>query len=183
MFSSIRFRILVAEVAIVSVALIINTMLNYLVARQYNSDAINQSLADVLTGHEAGIEDWVASKTKMISPLQEVALGNASVPAFRQISLAGGFTAVHPGYADKIARFSDPTGIPAGYDPTVRPWYRQAAAGHAVVTPPYVDTATGNLVVTIAVPILRDGALKAVVSGDLSMEAAVTNVNPIHPTT
>ncbi|MBN3754375.1 HAMP domain-containing protein [Paraburkholderia sp. Tr-20389] len=183
MFTSIRFRILIASVAIVSGALMINTVLNYSVANQYNRDAINQSLAAVLTGHETGIEEWVASKSKMISSLRDVALSNDPVPAFRQIAIAGGFTTVYAGYADKTARFSDSTGIPSGYDPTVRPWYRQAAeAGHAIVTPPYVDTATGNLVVTFAVPILRDGALRGVVSGDVSMDAVVTNVKTIHPT-
>ncbi|MFB9124443.1 methyl-accepting chemotaxis protein [Paraburkholderia dipogonis] len=183
MLTSIRSRILLASVAIVSSALAINTALNYFVASAYNRDATNQSLTAVLTGHEAGIEDWVASKRRMVSSAEDVALSSDPVPVFRRLAMAGGFKNVYAGYADRTARFSDSTGVPPGYDPTTRPWFRLAAeAGHAVVTPPYVDSATGQLVVTFATPILRDGSLKGVVSGDVSMDAVVANVKSIHPT-
>ncbi len=42
--------------------------------------------------------------------------------------------------------------LPAGYDPRIRPWYTQAVAhpGQTVITPPYVDAATGDIVITVA---------------------------------
>ncbi len=183
MFSSIRARILAACVAIVAFALIASTLINYFVAKSYNDDAIDRNLTSVANGHVVGIGDWVASKSRMIASLQDAALSPDPLPAFKQIAAAGGFVNVYAGYADKAFRFSDPTGIPADYDPTGRPWYKQAAqAGKPVVTPPYIDAGSGNLVVTFAVPVIRDGGVKAVVSGDVAMDSVIANVKSIHPT-
>jgi methyl-accepting chemotaxis protein len=55
-------------------------------------------------------------------------------------------------------------------------------AGKPVVTPPYVSASTGQLVVTFAVPILRDGGLKGVIGGDFAMDSVIANVKAIHPT-
>ncbi|OMG73213.1 methyl-accepting chemotaxis protein [Burkholderia ubonensis] len=183
MFSSIRARIIAACVAIVAAALLASTLINYFIARSYNDDAIDRNLTSVASGHVVGIGDWVATKSRMIASLQDAALSHDPLPVYKQMAAAGGFTNVYAGYADKTFKFSDPTGIPADYDPTGRPWYKQAAqAGKPVVTPPYVDAGTGNLVVTFAVPIMRDGAVKGVVAADVAMNAVIANVKSIHPT-
>jgi methyl-accepting chemotaxis protein len=183
MLSSIRARIIAASVAIVVFALVISTLLNYLVSKSYNDDAINQNLIAVANGHAVGIHDWVASKSQMIVSLEDAVLSPDPLPALKQVASAGGFTNVYVGYADKTAKFSDASGIPPDYDPTGRPWYRQAAdAGKPIVTPPYVDVGTGKLVVAFAAPVLRDGVVKAVVSGDVAMDSVIANVKAIHPT-
>ncbi|EYS85338.1 hypothetical protein CF68_12040 [Cupriavidus sp. SK-4] len=169
--------------AIVIAALAINTALNQFVANRHNEDAIDSSLAAVQSGHTSAIVDWVASHSQMIHSLQDTVLQPEPDAALKQVADAGGFTKVYVGYADKTSRFSDPKGVPPGYDPTARPWYKQAAAaGKPVVTPPYVAASTGKLVVTFATPVIRDGEVKAVVSGDVAMDTVIANVKAIRPT-
>ncbi|WP_432258851.1 methyl-accepting chemotaxis protein [Cupriavidus sp. TMH.W2] len=183
MFTTLRARIVALCVAIVVIALAINTALNQFVANRYNEDAIHSSLAAVQSGHAGAIADWVAAHSQMIQSLQDTALQPEPDAMLRQMASAGGFSNVYVGYADKRSTFSNPQGIPPGYDPTVRPWYKQAAAaGKPAVTPPYVDIATGDLVVAFVVPVVRDGALKAVVAGDVSMDTVIANVKSIQPT-
>ncbi len=183
MLASIRTRILLTCVAIVVGALTFAGGLNYLVTRSYNDESIRQNLQSVARGHIAGIDDWVASKTQMMVALQDVALSADPIPAFKTVHQAGGFINVYVGYPDKTYKFSNPEGIPPTYDPTARPWYKQAAdAGKPVVTPPYVSASTGQLVVTFAVPILQGGALKGVIGGDVAMDSVIANVKAIHPT-
>ena len=184
MFASIRGRVLAACLAIVVGSLIVNATLNFFVVNSHENDTINNNLVALANGHDAGIGEWVASKTAAINALQDITLGAADpAPEFKQAMAAGGFSNVYAGYADKSAKFGDATGIPASYDPTARPWYKQAAAaGKPVVTPPYVDAGSGKLVVAFAVPIVRDGSLKAVVSGDVAMDDVIANVKAIHPT-
>ncbi|RDK06238.1 methyl-accepting chemotaxis protein [Cupriavidus lacunae] len=182
MFTTIRARIVALCVAIVVAALAINTALNQFVANRYNEDAIDSSLAAVQSGHTSAIVDWAASHSQMIQSLQDAVLQPEPDAALKQIADAGGFTNVYVGYADKTAKFSNPQGIPPGYDPTGRPWYQQAAtAGKPVVTPPYVDAGTGKLVVAFAAPVVRDGGVKAVVSGDVAMDTVIANVKAIRP--
>ncbi|KFX26348.1 methyl-accepting chemotaxis protein [Ralstonia solanacearum] len=183
MLNSIRTRILLTCVAIVVGALTLAGGLNYVVTRSYNDDAIRQNLQSVARGHIAGIDDWVASKTQMVVALQDAALSADPVPALKIVAASGGFISVYVGYPDKTYKFADPTGVPPTYDPTARPWYKKAVeAGKPVVTPPYISASTGKLVVTFAVPILRDGGLKGVVASDVSMDAVIANVKAIHPT-
>ncbi|HWT38284.1 MAG TPA: methyl-accepting chemotaxis protein [Paraburkholderia sp.] len=183
MFTSIRARIIALCVAIVVAALMANAGLNYFVSSNYNSDAIANTLTAVEESHAAGVAEWAAIHGEMIHSLQDAVLQPDPVAALKQVAAAGGFTNVYVGYADKTAKFSDATGIPADYDPTGRPWYKQAAAaGKGVVTPPYVDVGTGKLVVAFATPVVRDGVVKAVVSGDVAMDSVIANVKAIHPT-
>jgi methyl-accepting chemotaxis protein len=63
--------------------------------------------------------------------------------------------------------------LPDGYDPRKRDWYKQAMSqkGKAIITPPYVDALTGNVVVTIA-ETLNDGS--GVVGLDLNLDSLAT---------
>ncbi|MEX3949830.1 methyl-accepting chemotaxis protein [Paraburkholderia sp. EG287B] len=183
MLTTIRARVIIACLCIVFCALTVNAIANYLVVRTYNNDSINNNLVALADGHVAGISDWVASKTAAIVSLEDSALSADPVPPFRQVASAGGFTNVYVGLANRTAKFADSTGVPPNLDPTGRPWYQLAATvGAPVVTEPYIDAGSGKLVVTFAVPIVRDGVLKAVVAGDVGMDSVIANVKSIHPT-
>ncbi|EPO7880446.1 methyl-accepting chemotaxis protein [Enterobacter hormaechei] len=183
MFRSIRARIIAATTGCLVVALLLNTIINFQVTRQDNQQSQRDILTSTSASHNMAIADWVNSKMTVITSAQPVALSDDPVPVFKQLALAGGFTNVYVGYASKTAKFSDPTGVPVDYDPTLRPWYQQAvSADGPVVTAPYVDAGTGKLVVTFAVPVKEQGALKAVVAGDVAMDSVVANVRGIHPT-
>ena len=183
MIRSIRARIIVATAGCLAIALLLNTIINYQVARRDNQQTQHDILTSTSNSHSLAIADWVNSKMTMIASLQSVAVQDDPVPIFKQIAQAGGFTNVYVGYAAKTAKFSDPTGVPADYDPTIRPWYQQVLKANApVVTAPYVDAGTGKLVVTFAVPVKVNGTLHAVVAGDVTMDSVVANVHGIQPT-
>lgn len=62
-------------------------------------------------------------------------------------------------------------GIPEGYDPVERGWYKQAAeAGTVIVTDPYCDAITGQMCATIAAPVYIDGELACVIGLDVTLE-------------
>ncbi|EPV8385303.1 methyl-accepting chemotaxis protein [Enterobacter cloacae] len=183
MFRSIRARIIAATTGCLVVALLLNTVINFQVTRQDNQQSQRDILTSTSASHNMAIADWVKSKMTVIASAQSVALSDDPVPVFKQLAQAGGFTNVYVGYATKTAKFSEPAGVPADYDPTIRPWYQQVVSQDGpVVTAPYVDAGTGKLVVTFAVPVKENGTLKAVVAGDVAMDSVVANVRGIHPT-
>jgi methyl-accepting chemotaxis protein len=184
MVRSIRSKILCATLFIVLLSLIVNTTLNYCVSRTFTRNSIAQSLASLLTAHETGVAEWISSKTQMIVSLEDTcARDDDPTSSLRQVAAAGGFTNVYVGLANRTAFFADATGVPKDFDPTGRPWYREAAeAGRPVVLRPYLDMGTGKLVVSFAAPILRNGNLVGVVSGDIAMDSVVSNVTSVRPT-
>ncbi|WP_181240468.1 methyl-accepting chemotaxis protein [Enterobacter ludwigii] len=182
MFRSIRARIIAATTGCLVVALLLNTVINFQVTRQDNQQSQRDILTSTSASHNMAIADWVKSKMTVIASAQTVALSDDPVPVFKQLAQAGGFTNVYVGYASKTAKFSEPAGVPADYDPTIRPWYQQVVSQDSpVVTAPYVDAGSGKLVVTFAVPVKENGTLKAVVAGDVAMDSVVANVRGIHP--
>jgi methyl-accepting chemotaxis protein len=62
--------------------------------------------------------------------------------------------------------------VPAGFDPTSRPWYQDAVNKNAVIwTEPYKDTGSGKLVVTVAKPVFDDSNnIIGVIGADLSLD-------------
>ncbi|WP_431068082.1 methyl-accepting chemotaxis protein [Ralstonia holmesii] len=183
MFKLLRTKILLTCVAIVVGALATSGSLTYEVTDSFNKRTIDQNLDSVVHGHLVGIDDWVASKTQVLSSLVDISLSDDPVPAFQAVSKAAGFIKIYVAFADKRVKLSDAAGVPANYDPTVRPWYKLAVAERKpVVTPPYVSLSSGKLVVTFAVPILQNGEVKAVIGGDVAMDSVIANVKAIHPT-
>ena len=61
--------------------------------------------------------------------------------------------------------------MPAGYDATARPWYKQALEhkGQVIITAPYEDVVTGNNVVGIAQTVEKDGQVVGVVGMDCTL--------------
>ncbi|MFP5303514.1 cache domain-containing protein, partial [Cobetia sp. SIMBA_158] len=83
----------------------------------------------------------------------------------------GGFQVLTLGLPDHTAFSNIP--LAPGYDPTARPWYKQAVeAGRLVVTALYQDAWTGKPAFAFAVPIMRGGALKGVLAASLYMDRA-----------
>ncbi|WP_413711075.1 methyl-accepting chemotaxis protein [Rhizobium sp. Rhizsp82] len=70
--------------------------------------------------------------------------------------------------------------MPDGYDPRKRPWYQDAVKANAsVMTEPYVDASSGDLIISAAVPVQRDGKLAGVVGSDFSLETMVKMIKEI----
>ncbi|VVE20645.1 methyl-accepting chemotaxis protein [Pandoraea anhela] len=184
MISSIRTLISAVCVAIVVLALVIAGAANYWVTRSYNDEQIRQTAQAVLRGHRIAIDEWVASKGRLIESMRDVAMTDDPAPAFAKMAQAGGFTKVYAGYPDKRFVTSDRAGVKADYDPTQRPWYLQVVKlGKPLLTAPYVSSSTGKLIVTFAAPFFRGNELAGVVAGDMSMDSVAANVDVIHPTT
>lgn len=67
---------------------------------------------------------------------------------------------------------------PDGYDPTIRDWYKQAAAKEGVyVSEAYVDVDTGRIVITIAKAIKKDGKVVGVFAADFFTDEITNMVN------
>ena len=130
-------------VLILAMAALLSTV-SYLQLRGQLLDSVRSESQAAAEGNTHFIEEWVVSKRSVINSLVPVALTQEAIPYFKRAVEAGNFDLVYAGYADKHISFSSPQNMPPGYDPTVRPWYRQAAdSGLAILTPPYLDAASG----------------------------------------
>ncbi|WP_175916628.1 MULTISPECIES: methyl-accepting chemotaxis protein [unclassified Burkholderia] len=183
MLSSIRARIVATCVAIVVTALAVTGGLVYEVVQRHNDETIDQNLRSVLAGHALALDEWVASRAQQTQALADtLPIGEGDpLPALTLLGKSGGFQVLTLGLPDHTAFSNIP--LASGYDPTARPWYKQAVeAGRLVVTALYQDASTGKPAFAFAVPIMRGGALKGVLAASLYMERASAIVASMHPT-
>ncbi|MFE8694960.1 methyl-accepting chemotaxis protein [Cytobacillus sp. FJAT-53684] len=71
--------------------------------------------------------------------------------------------------------------LPADYDPTTRPWYTLAKEGEKdkepfYITDAYLDAGTDNYLVTVSMPLYRNGQFYGVLGIDLSLEKLTTYI-------
>lgn len=182
MIKTIRARVTAAGIAIVVSVLMLNTFLNYTVALRNNNQLIDASLSSLSASHARALADWIDLKMKNIESLKDEALLADPVPFFQSIIDSSGFANIYVGFTNKTTRFVGRADVPLDYDATERPWYLQAvSSGQTIVTEPYQDVATGDLVVTFASPIIQNGTLIGVVAGDISMDLVINNILSINP--
>lgn len=72
------------------------------------------------------------------------------------------------------------TELPAGFNPTARPWYQDAVAANGLIwTAPYIDAGTGDLIVSVAKPVQRSGQLVGVLAMDVQINQLSELINGI----
>jgi len=83
-------------------------------------------------------------------------------------------TNIYIGTKDKNMYVYPSTNLPSGFDPTQTDWYKEAISKKSLVwIDPYVDTATGKMVVTIATPVYNienPSEITGVFGIDISLE-------------
>ncbi|MCZ4293323.1 methyl-accepting chemotaxis protein [Vibrio sinaloensis] len=68
----------------------------------------------------------------------------------------------------------------AGWDPRVRPWYIDAKnSGKLIITAPYADSGTGEILVSIATPVRDKGKFIGAIFYDVSLAALAELVNKV----
>lgn len=89
---------------------------------------------------------------------------------------AGNFDLLYVGTPQKAFLQSNPATVQrADYDPTARPWYKQAQqANKLVVTQPYPRSSTGEMVITVAAP-MKNG-MGGVVAGDITLTKLINTL-------
>lgn len=69
--------------------------------------------------------------------------------------------------------------LPPGFDPRKRPWYGIARDKNPVVSEPYVDAASGEVMVTVSQAVLKDGKKVGVVGLDLDFSIISKQISDI----
>ncbi|MDN5304175.1 MAG: methyl-accepting chemotaxis protein [Fusobacteriaceae bacterium] len=80
------------------------------------------------------------------------------------------------GFEDKKFLIEPKLDLPSDYDPTKRPWYGIAKRNEISITDPYADASSGDLVVTIAKQVIKDGKKIGVIGFDMNLSAIQAQV-------
>lgn len=90
------------------------------------------------------------------------------------------FQSVYLGTKNKEMFLEPYEELPSSYDPTARPWYTDAIqTNDYIITDPYQDAVSGDMVVSIAKSIYNNGNLIGVLGIDLNLGAFVKGIEKV----
>lgn len=178
---TIKFRLILISVSIVVVAMLLLAIANFATTRSSTMEKIEAQIAQLSEGRSSAISEWIKTRRAVVSSIKDNADATDVLPFLKAAQIAGNFELAMVGFADKRIVFSKPQpNLPPDYDPTIRPWYKQAIAkGRAILTDPYEDPNSKKLVVSFAEPAKLEGS---VVAAGVFLDAVVDTVLSVKPT-
>jgi methyl-accepting chemotaxis protein len=186
MSSRLKFshKILLAASLVVITTFTLFTLYNDYLQRNAIRNNLEGYLEEMgeITAHN--IQNWLSGRILLVEgAAQTIANDSANervIQLLEQRALTSTFNFVYLGDQDGQFTMRPEDDMPADYDPRTRPWYKDAvAAGGTTLTEPYVDAATGQLVVTVATPAKSSSRTIGVVGGDLGLQALVDIINTL----
>lgn len=183
MLSSLRLRILIITLMVITLALTINASVSYLTLQTHNDQQVTQQLASIAQGNALAIEEWVDARAAILEAARTPVIDNDPLAPLIQVAESGGFLTAFFGQADGSHLSSDGWVPGSDFDPRQRDWYQAATKqDRTIVSLPYVDANSNQLVVSFATPVKRNGRLYGVIGGDVVIDNLVSQVNAIRPT-
>ncbi len=180
MNKNLRFshKILLAAALIVIAAFASFTLYNDWLQRNAIRDDLNNYLNEMGEVTAGNIQTWLSGRILLIeNAAQNIAINPepANVASLlEQKSLTSTFMATYLGDATGHFTIRPDTKMPDGFDPRVRAWYKGAeGSSTSTLTEPYIDAATGQLIISIATASKKAGQSVGVVGGDLSLQSLV----------
>ncbi|MBV4476390.1 methyl-accepting chemotaxis protein [Pseudomonas sp. COW3] len=180
MNKNLRFshKILLAAALIVIAAFASFTLYNdWLQRNAIRADLDNylNEMGEVTAGN---IQTWLNGRILLIeNAAQNIAINpepSAVANLLEQKALTSTFMASYLGDATGHFTIRPDAKMPDGFDPRVRPWYKGAeSSSTSTLTEPYIDAATGQLIISIATASKKAGQSVGVVGGDLSLQTLI----------
>ncbi|MFC3681816.1 methyl-accepting chemotaxis protein [Bacterioplanoides pacificum] len=170
---SIRKKLMLAVGGTILVLLALSSAFSYQQARASLAGEISERIR--VTGEKTAtfVSHWLKTKSTVVAAAVNSLNTNLSAgDIVTQGQRGGNFLFLYLGTQQGEMTMRPDEELPADYDPRIRPWYKQARQqGKQIVTAPYVDASTGELVITFAQP-----TDNGVLAGDVALTAVVNQV-------
>lgn len=164
---------------------VLNTI-QYLETESELNYTIEESITDIVQGVGNTVASELSGKKAMAKYATALASSNPSVKnitnVIRETDLKNSFLLIGGGFESDGRYFkSDPNWNPGdNWDPRVRPWYIDAKAKNdLIITAPYADSASGEILISIGTPMVRDSAFIGAIFFDLSLSNLSDLVNSV----
>ncbi|WPN46183.1 MULTISPECIES: methyl-accepting chemotaxis protein [unclassified Pseudomonas] len=184
MNKNLRFshKILLAAALIVIAAFASFTLYNDYLQRNAIREDLDSYLNEMGDVTASNIQTWLAGRILLIENLSQNIAINAEqsnvANLLEQKALTSTFMASYLGDATGHFTIRPDAKMPDGFDPRVRPWYKGAEnSSTPTLTEPYIDAATGQLIISMAAASKKAGQSVGVVGGDLSLQTLIETLS------
>lgn len=193
MTMTLRQRITTAAIVFMTNAAIVTAIIGCIVLNNTSSKHITESATAAVSEVATKIDDWISQESDRVTDLANIIKYHSYATENRgelEDFLAAyaetipEIYALYIGCPDNWCVFSDRWKPDADYIITDRQWYKDACASATpIVTDPYIDSGTNELVITIAQRITDGDNVTAVVAADVFLTSVNEMTSSIKLTT
>jgi len=179
MFHSLQSRLIAFLIGLLASTIVLMGLIFHQQLRNLLLKDIENEARSAASGYAFAVSEWLSIRSTMVSSLRPIVGRPEAAEIFARYAEAGSFDLVYAGYPDKRAVFSKPSALPAGYDPTQRPWYQgaeKAGAKAVFISKPYINAINGELIMSISALAEEGGRTKGVVANDMTVSQIVKEI-------
>ncbi|WP_299022411.1 methyl-accepting chemotaxis protein [uncultured Photobacterium sp.] len=163
-----------------SAVVIMASILTWLAANQLSNttqNGIYNRVESLSKASSTSISDWITIRSQIAKAAGHYTQQDEFVSYLQQARKAAGFDDIYFGTPSGEMIRSRPERNQAGYDPRIRPWYKEAVKeGKQIISPAYIGASTNALQVTIADPVYHNGKLLGVMGATVMVEQLIDDV-------
>ncbi|EYE88316.1 hypothetical protein Q428_08390 [Fervidicella metallireducens AeB] len=175
--SSIKFKLISIFIILSTIPIIIASTFSVFQANKLVIEKVNELTHQIATEKAAYIDSFIISVENSLNALSSMdsVINLNETPLMAELKRTqetnGNLLFAYVGTSDKEMFKYPYTKLPDGYDPTQRPWYKQATQfpNTIIITEPYKSSSTGKLVVTLAKSVMTTKGKTAVVGLDVEL--------------
>ncbi|ROV58623.1 methyl-accepting chemotaxis protein [Vibrio ponticus] len=167
-------------IAFVLAILLMTTAQTYITGKQIFDEttrSINQYASTLLNGSVTSMDQWIKAKINVVRSTSDAFIDPTQAKAYlATASKAGDFRVAYAGLNDAQFILGIDLGVPEGYDPRERDWYKDTMRINGLnITEPYFDVQSNRLIMTIALP-FTEGKVGGVLGADVEIDNLVSDV-------
>jgi len=182
----VAYKVGITVSSILMLAISVLSWDQYTVVQKSLKENANNSIQEVSGSLAYQVSNWLDGKKSIINVLSESIDNNFSKeyihnifnrPIFKDefITVFGGLE------TDGIAIHNDPSWDTTGWDARTRPWYSIAKSNiKAVLTEPYIDSDTGEMIISVVANFTQNGEYRGGFGGDLSLNKMSEAANTLN---
>ncbi|GEK13442.1 methyl-accepting chemotaxis protein [Aliivibrio fischeri] len=180
-----RHKIILAFSIIMTVTLALLSTVQYLNMKKEVEHEVQSSIHEIVDGVRTTVNSELAGKTLLAEYVTEIAERDLNSKTLETIlsqpQVKKAFVLAGIGFEDGHDFVSnDPTWDPQGYDARTRGWYKSAKQENdTIITEPYEDALTGEILISIATAVKSDNQFIGSVFFDLSLGSLAELVNQV----
>ncbi|WP_415578422.1 cache domain-containing protein, partial [Helicobacter burdigaliensis] len=178
-FVSMSFKLMLWLGSLITLILAIISVVGYFESKSNTYSLLQELQKKAMVDVAQTFKSYEMGKGQTIKVLAEEIVNRPNITQEEILSLvkafekADDFELVYVGLEDSGLNYQSDgeiLGMAQNYDTRNRPWYKEAkAAQDFIITEPYKSASSGNVGVTYAMPIIRNGQFIGVVGGDYDL--------------
>jgi len=170
---SVKQKITIATALVVLISVTFFSYINYSRAKQQIVQQAETDIVNIGENLTTFVSNWISSKQTILAAASQFSTDRANhARILEQGQKSGDFLYMYIGSDQGEMIMFPKEDLPADYDPRTRPWYKQAKQqNRAILTAPYVDASSGELIVSFARP-----TGLGVIAADVKMNVVATEI-------